>query len=111
MQAVYRTGPLPDAALDASAAFHARHLPAVLDLLAKRPESLVVIFPPAAHDHRGWRRVAIADLARAHAPVRVLGLAEGDPAALERVLAYLKRAPGVTGQMLAVDGMAAQNPA
>jgi hypothetical protein len=111
MQAVYRTGPLPDAALDASAAFHARHLPAILDLLAKQPESLVVIFPPAGYNHRGWRRAAIADLARAHAPVRVLGLTDGDSAAVEQVLAYLETASGVTGQLLAVDGAAARNPA
>lgn len=115
MQAVYRTGPLPEAALDASAAFHARHVAAIRTTLADRPESppesLVVIFPPAAYDHRGWRRAAIADLARAHAPVRVVGLADGEPAAVARILAYLETAQGVTGQFLTADGIAVQNPA
>lgn len=103
-QAVYRTGALPAAALAASAAFHAEHLPAIAAVLAEKPESLVVIFPAAPYDHKGWRRAAIADLARAYAPIRVLGLAEGDPAEEARILAYLAAAPGVTGQMLAAHG-------
>ena len=111
MQAVYRTGTLPQAALEASSVFHARHVAAIAELLADRPQSLVVIFPPATYDHRGWRRAAIADLARAHAPVRVVGLVDGEPGAMAQVLAYLEKAPGVTGQLLAVDGIAEKNPA
>ncbi|MDD3798985.1 MAG: hypothetical protein PHE36_07390 [Novosphingobium sp.] len=111
MQAVYRTGPLPQGALEASAAFHGDHVAVIRELLADGPDCLVVVFPPAAHDHRGWRRAAIADLARAHAPVRVLGLADGDAAAVARTLDYLETAQGVTGQLLAADGAAEQNAA
>lgn len=107
MQAVYRTGGLPQAAPDASAAFYADHAAAIADLLAGSPQSLVIVFPKAGYDHRGWRRAAIADLARAHAPVRVVGLVDGDPAALARTLAFLEMAKGVTGQLLTVDGVAA----
>ncbi len=110
-RAVYRTGALPQAALDASTAFHAHHLPEITRLIGGQPDLLVVIFPPAPYDHRAWRRAAIADLARAHAPVRVVGLADGEAAAVARTLAYLDAAPGVTGQMLAVDGASAQNQA
>ncbi|AZI37105.1 hypothetical protein NT2_01_04290 [Caenibius tardaugens NBRC 16725] len=107
MQAVYRIGGLPEGAPHASAAFHADHAAAIADRLADAPESLVIVFPRASYDHRGWRRAAIADLARAHAPVRVNGLVDGDPAAMARTLAFLEMAKGVTGQLLAVDGAAA----
>ncbi len=110
-RAVYRTGALPQAALDASTAFHAHHLPEITRLIAGQPDLLVVIFPPAPYDHRAWRRAAIADLARAHAPVRVVGLAAGEADAMAHTLTYLDAAPGVTGQMLAVDGASAQNQA
>lgn len=98
-QAVYRVGTLPEAALDASTAFYALHLPAIAARAGEGPESLVVIFPATSYDHRTWRRAAMADLARAYAPVRILGLAEGDPSEEARILAYLAAAPGVTGQM------------
>ncbi|OCC24972.1 hypothetical protein MB02_05895 [Croceicoccus estronivorus] len=111
MQAIYRTGPMPANALEASSAFYAEHLVAIAELLADGPDTLVVIFPPATHDHRGWRRAAIADLARAHAPTRVLGLIDGDPAGVSRALAYCESAEGVTGQLLAVDGNPVKNPA
>ena len=107
MQAVYRTGPLPSAALEAAAAFHSRHATAIAELLADAPESLVIVFPGAAYDHRGWRRAVIADLARAHAPLRINGVVEGDPARLAQTAAFLEMAKGVTGQLLAVDGLAA----
>ena len=98
-QAVYRVGALPEAAIDASAAFYAQHLPAISLRAGEGPESLVVIFPEATYDHRTWRRAAIADLARAYAPVRIVGLAQGDSSNEARILAYLAAAPGVTGQM------------
>lgn len=108
MQAVYRTGPLPESALDAAAAFHGNHLAAIRALLADTPASLAVIFPSAGHDHRGWRRAAIADLARAHAPIRVLGLVDGAPDAVAQTLVYFETAEGVTGQLLSTDGAHAE---
>ena len=98
-QAVYRIGALPEAALEASAVFYAQHLPAIALQARESAGSLVVIFPAAAYDHRTWRRAAIADLARAYAPVRIIGLAEGTSSEEARILDYLARAPGVTGQM------------
>ena len=114
-QVVYRIGTLPEAALEASAAFYARHLSAISERAGEGPESLVVIFPAADYDHRTWRRAAIADLARAYAPVRIVGLAEGDPSVEVRILAYLAAAPGVTGQMLSAcrdtGGLVSENSA
>ena len=65
-------------------------------------EDLVLIFPPAPYDHRGWRLAAVQDLARAAAPGRVNAIAGDDEAAIAQALAYLEGAPGVTGQLLAV---------
>ena len=103
-QAVYRTGAMPEAALDASALFHAQHVPAIRERAEERPETLVVIFPPAPYDHRAWRRAVIADLARAMAPIRIMGLTDDDPVQEVRILAYFASAPGVTGQMLCAYG-------
>jgi len=60
----------------------------------------VLIFDPAPYDHRGWRLAAVQDLARAAAPTRVNGIVGGDETAIEDMLAYLRHAPGVTGQLL-----------
>jgi hypothetical protein len=65
-------------------------------------EALALIFPPAPYDHRGWRLAAVQDLARAAGPARVNAIAGDDEAAIAETLAYLERAPGVTGQLLAV---------
>ena len=66
-------------------------------------EDLVLIFPPAPFDHRGWRLAAIQDLARAAAPVRVNGIVSGDEQAIAATLAWLAKAPGITGQLLSVQ--------
>jgi hypothetical protein len=97
---VVRVGPLPDAALEAAAEFHARVVP-LID--PPHPgEDLVLIFPPTPYDHRGWRLAAVQDLARAAAPARVNAIAGDDEAAIAETVAYLESAPGVTGQLLAV---------
>lgn len=101
--ALFRVGPLPDAALAAAARFHGEVLPRVLAELA-RGEDLVLVFAPADHTHRGWRLAVVQQLAREHAPLRVNGLAAEDDAAVAAAEAYLASAPGVTGQYLPLDG-------
>jgi hypothetical protein len=97
-----RVGPLPEAALEAAAEFHARVVPE-LDP-PRAGEDLVLIFLPASYDHNGWRLAVVQDLARAAAPVRVNGIVGDDEAAIAATLAWLETAPGVTGQLLAVEG-------
>ena len=94
---------LPEGALDAAAAFHAEWLPrarAQLDGLAAEGH-LVLVFPAAPYDHRGWRLAAVQDLARAAAPKRVNGIVGDEETALDETVAWLATAPGVTGQLLA----------
>jgi len=67
-------------------------------------EGLVVVFTSAPFDRRPWRLAAVQDLARVAAPVRVNAIAGDDEAAIAETLAFLEAAPGVTGQLLAVDG-------
>jgi hypothetical protein len=101
-----RVGPLPDDALPASARFHAQDLPRVMEALSQGAD-LVLIFGPADHTHRDWRNGVVRSLARQFAPIRVNGVAGDDEAALAAAVEYLARAPGVTGQMLPVDGTGA----
>ncbi|HYD24479.1 MAG TPA: hypothetical protein VEB68_06760 [Croceibacterium sp.] len=104
--AVLEVGALPDGALEAAAAFHAQVLPQALAELSDPPgagEDLVLVFPPAPYDHRGWRLAVVQDLARAAAPARVNGVAGDDEAAVAAAVAWLAAAPGVTGQLLAVE--------
>ena len=99
MTRVVRVGPLPERAIDAAAQFHAEVLP---DLAPAAGEDLVLVFPPASYDHRGWRLAAVQNLARAAAPVRVNGIVGADETAIAETLAYLQSASGITGQLLAV---------
>lgn len=98
-------GPLPERAVDAAAEFYARVVP-MIDLRAPDAEEdhVVLLFDPAPYDHLGWRLAAVRDLARAAAPMRVNGLAGDDEAAVAETLAFVSAAPGITGQLLAVDG-------
>ena len=99
---IVRVGPLPEAALEAAAEFHAQVLPT---LIPPHPgEDLVLVFPPAPYDHDRWRLAAVQNLARAAAPARVNAIVGDDEAAIAETLAYLEGAPGVTGQLLAVEG-------
>ena len=88
-----------------AAAFFVEHLPAVRRALGGT-DLIVVVFAPAGHEHRAWRLAAIQELAREAAPKRVNGIAGGADDAIKEVAAYLRAAPGVTGQLLAVDGKA-----
>ena len=99
-QQVLRIDALPEAALDAAAAFHAAWVPAAREKLAAG--DLVLIFPQAPYDHRGWRLAAVQDLARAATPVRVNAVAGDGEKAIAEALAWLAEAPGITGQVLAV---------
>lgn len=92
---------LPDGPIDAAAAYYA-HWAARAHTLASAAETqlLVLIFDAGDYTHAEWRRVAVAALARTLAPRRVCAIAGGDATARAATLAFLDRAPGVTGQYL-----------
>jgi hypothetical protein len=94
---------LSQGALTAAAQFHAEILPQALTVLVGG-EDVVLAFPAADHTHKGWRLAVVQQLARDAAPLRVNALSGGDDAALGAAVAYLASAPGVTGQLLALDG-------
>lgn len=94
-----RIAGLPDDPLEAARVFHADHAAPLRDAAA----DLVLAFPAADHTHRGWRLAAVQMLARARAPRRVNALSGGSEAAIEAALAYLDQAPGLTGQLIALD--------
>ncbi len=97
-----RVGALPDAALDAAAAFHADVLPKVRSTLSGG-EDLVLVFDPASHEHHAWRLAVVQQLARDHAPLRVNAIESDDEDAIAAALAYAGSAPGLTGQLLRLD--------
>jgi hypothetical protein len=103
--ALLRVGALPEGALDAAAAFHAEVLPKARDTLIG--EDLTLVFGPAAPEHRGWRLAAVQQLAREHAPLRVNALESDDEEAIAAAAAYVREAPGLTGQLLPLDGTGA----
>ncbi len=102
-QAVLRVEGLPEAPLDAAAAFHARYLAEARAALG-HADAIVLVFAPAGHEHRGWRLAAVQELAREAAPKRVNAVAGDDPDAIARTAAWLAETPGITGQILPVDG-------
>lgn len=108
MQAVLRVAELPERPLDAAAAFHAGQLSGARAILAEA-DALVLVFRPATYEHRSWRLALVQELAREAAPKRVNGIVGDDEAAIAETRAYLDRAPGVTGQLLAVDGNSGGN--
>ena len=99
MPAVVVIESLPEAALDAAADFTANHLPTILGHL-QNGEDVVAVLPEAAYDHVDWRRAAVRDLARAHAPTRVNFITTGSQTAVDETIRYLASAAGVTGQYL-----------
>lgn len=110
MQLAVRIDDLPEGALDAAELFHCTWR-ARLDAALADADELAIILPPATHQHGDWRKAAARDLARAHTPKRVNIVVGEDQPAISAVLAYLEKAPGVTGQVLSVDGIGAGNPA
>lgn len=107
--AVLRVGTLAPSSLAAAAQFHADVLPAALAALKATTAqgNLVLVFQAADHTHTAWRRAAVQELARAHAPTRVNALAGGGAVEISAACDYLAHAPGVTGQLLALDGTGA----
>jgi hypothetical protein len=100
-----RVGALPAEPLKAAAQFYAEVLPRVE---AESRDDCTLVFPPADHTHRAWRLAAVQELAREYAPRRVNGLVSDDEVAITAAERYLASAPGVTGQLLALDGHGAQ---
>lgn len=101
---------LPDAPLDAAAEFFARHVPQIReDLRGLDGSTLTIVFEPAGHEHRAWRLAAIQELAREATPNRVNGIVGRDEAAIAETAEYLAAAPGVTGQLLSVDGKSGES--
>jgi hypothetical protein len=101
-QSVLRVEGLPETPLDAAAAFHAGALPNARARLLEA-DALVLVFPPATHDHEGWRLAAVQGMAREAAPKRVNAIVGSDDAAIAETIAWLDAAPGVTGQLLSVQ--------
>lgn len=101
-----RVGTLPDEALAAAAQFHAKVLPRVVEAVAAGND-LVLVFDPADHTHRDWRNGVVRGLARQFTPVRVNAIAGNEEPAIFAAARYLDYAPGVTGQLLPVDGTGA----
>ena len=99
---------LPTSPLDAAAGFYSTVVPEVLEGLANATE-VVITFDPAAPAHRAWRLAAVQELAREAAPRRVNGIVGTGEKALQEVRDFLARAPGVTGQLLAVDGKSGES--
>ncbi len=102
---------LPAEPLDAAGDFHARYLSRARALL-DGATSLVLVFPLADQAHHGWRLAVVQQLARIAAPAaRVNAITGADAAGIEQTLAWLADAPGVTGQILTVDGNSPDIPA
>jgi len=112
VQAVLRVEGLPDAAIDAAEAFYEAWVPQARAALSSgQPgDDLVIVFPSAPYNHRGWRLSAVQDLAREAAPQRVNGIAGEDNETIAITARWLASAPGVTGQLLAVDGKSPEKP-
>ena len=104
--AVLRVSGLGGGALAAAAEFYARILPQLRGAAAGA-DHLTLVLPLADHTHRHWRAAALASLARDFAPVRVNAVAGEDEAGIAAALHWLAAAPGVTGQVLVVDGQGA----
>jgi len=105
----FRSAAWPPAPLDAAGYFYRELASRVRAAFADGAEEAVaVIYPPAGHAHRAWRLAAIQELAREAAPKRVNAIAGSDDDAIRQTLAWLEKAPGVTGQLLAVDAIAGE---
>lgn len=94
---------LPAAPLAAAAHFHGLIVPQI-EARAQGASGVTLLLPAADDTHRAWRTAALGALARALAPARINALAGGDETARERALAFVAAAPGLTGQVLPLDG-------
>ncbi|WP_100260857.1 Rossmann fold domain-containing protein [Qipengyuania seohaensis] len=89
---------LPEEPLAAAGLFHQNWLDPIERALSNG-QDVVITMPPADHTHGEWRSAAAAMLARKHTPQRA-NVVAGEGAALDGIVAYLERAPGVTGHYL-----------
>ncbi len=93
---------LSSAPLDAAADFQHRFLPELRNRADKA--DVVVHLPFADHTHKSWRLAVIQELAREAAPSRVNAVVGEAGQGMSDALDYLAKAPGVTGQILELDG-------
>jgi len=101
-QAVLTIDDLPQSGILASTAFVRDHLAAARRWLERADkQALAIVLPVAGPDHDDWRRTLARDLARAYAPIRVNVVGASGVEQAAPLLAYLRDAPGVTGQYLA----------
>ncbi|PKB25971.1 hypothetical protein B0I00_1179 [Novosphingobium kunmingense] len=89
---------LPDDPVSAAAAFYAAIAPTLAG-----SDDVTLVFEAADHTHSAWRLAAVQSLARARVPGRVNALSGGSEAARVAAIAYLAKAPGLTGQYLPLD--------
>lgn len=99
---------LPPEPLDAAARFHTDLLPQIRDAMSAC-DCLNLRFEPADHTHDAWRLAAVQELAREGAPGRVNAVVAGDPLKAEEVANWLVSQPGITGQILVVDGKSTES--
>jgi hypothetical protein len=100
---IVSAGDLPSSPVDAAAFFYSHVVPGIREDLADATE-VVIHFEPADHSHRAWRLAVVQELAREAAPKRVNAIVGTDCKATLAAKQYLESAPGVTGQLLVVDG-------
>jgi hypothetical protein len=101
--ALYEVTGLPEGPLDAASQFHAQILPQVRRALVDC-DCLTLRFEPAGHAHEAWRLAAVQELARECSPGRVNGIVGSDPQKSREVADWLADQPGITGQILTIDG-------
>ena len=104
---LYEIESLPECALEAAKLFHATHLDIIETTLGLSESGFIVVFPPADHSHRAWRLAAVQELARKFAPIRVNAIEGDNGPALLAARDYVENAPGLTGQLLKLDGSGA----
>lgn len=106
---VIRIQDLPDHPLDAAAGFYAEHAASIRSDLRGHPGgNLMIVFESTGKQHRGWQLAAVQDLAREAAPSRVNAVVGSDAQGIAQTLAWLERAPGITGQLLPIDPTGAE---
>jgi hypothetical protein len=106
-------GDLPEAPVDAAAQFASKHAREAREWLlqggwrsmglAEEPDALTYVFPAGGKVHEGWQRAMIQAMAREVAPKRVNGVIGDGLASTDEVTDWLGDAPGVTGQLFAVE--------
>jgi hypothetical protein len=112
-QTVFATFARHGGPLDAAAHFYADHVPKIRELLqdgtlrglavSDEIDAVALVFPAAAREHNAWRVAAVQELAREAAPKRVNAVVGDDFDAIRQATDWLASAPGITGQLLAVE--------